>query len=69
MLEWLFGSKNDVIIEKETIFSRLPIGQEFQKLDSESIYIKTTEEEYETIRNSWHCTKWYRVHEDFLVRI
>jgi len=70
MFEWLFKSK-PVISEKETNFSNLPIGQAFQKVDSldSSIYIKTKSEEYETASDGWHCTKWYSVHKDFLVKI
>lgn len=72
MFGWLFKSKPTVVnIEKETRFSQIPIGREFQKAGawSENItYIKTGEYEYETIENGYHCIKWYRVHEDFMVK-
>ena len=71
IFEWLFGLKPVVIVEKETNFSNLPIGQQFQKavcMDG-TIYVKTDAAEYETTKNGWHCTKWYCVHEDFIVRV
>jgi hypothetical protein len=71
MFGWLFDSEV-VEIVPETAFSSLPIGQEFKKVDAwdcEVTYVKTNEREYETIENGYHCIKWYRVHEDFLVNI
>jgi hypothetical protein len=74
MLSWLFGSARGnmtVIAGKETLFSKLPNGQEFQKVDGldSTLYMKTDEAEYETVADGWHCTKWYRVHEDFMVKV
>jgi len=68
MFAWLFASKPVVVVEQETRFSKLPVGRQFQKLDSDILYVKTDPDEYETAKNHWHCTKWYRVHEDFTVR-
>ncbi len=67
MFAWLFASK-PVVIQK-TRFSSLDIGERFQKLGSDIVYVKTNAEEYETAENGWHCTKWYRVHEDFTVQV
>ena len=70
MLQWLFGSNFDEPIpDKETRFSNIPIGQEFKKLNSETVYVKTSEKQFETAEDGWRCSKWYRVYEDFLVRI
>lgn len=68
MFAWLFASKPVVVVERETSFSKLAIGQEFQKLGSDAKYVKTDDNEYETTDNSWHPTKWYCVHEDFLCK-
>ncbi len=70
MFGWLFKSKSEVI-ETETMFSKMPIGRQFQKLHcwDENVYVKTTNTEYETIENGYHCTKWYRVNEDFVVKV
>jgi len=69
MFAWLFASKPVVVVEQESKFSNLAIGEQFQKIDSDAIYVKTNSDEYETADNGWHCTKWYRVHEDFAARL
>ena len=67
MLGWLFKSKS-IQVEQETNFGNLPIGQEFQKMSrDDAVYVKTSNQTYETIQNSYHCIKWYRVYEDFMV--
>ncbi len=72
MFGWLFSKKPEVLPPgKETMFSRLPLGQEFHKVstwDSET-YIKTSDKDYETIENGHRCIKWYHVHEDFTVQV
>jgi hypothetical protein len=69
MFAWLFASKPVVVVEQETKFSSLNIGERFQKIGSDIVYVKTDPDEYETANNGWHCTKWYRVHEDFMVQL
>ena len=69
MFAWLFAPKYIEVVEQEMKFSRLAIGEQFQKIDSDTVYVKTKADEYETANNGWHCTKWYRVHEDFVVQL
>ena len=65
ILNWF--KKNEPIIE-ETRFLTLSIGQKFQRIGKEKIYIKTDDFKYQTIHNGLRCDHWFVVTEDFVVK-
>lgn len=62
MLKWLFRNKEEI---KKTKFSELSIGQRFKKTGEDKTCIKTRNNEYETLIESFHSIKWFRVTKDF----
>lgn len=53
----------------ETRFSKLPIDQKFKKIGDNRIYIKSKDDKYETLMESYHPIHWFKVLEDFEVEI
>lgn len=56
-------------IMMETRFSKLPIDQKFKKIGDNRIYIKSKDDKYETLMESYHPIHWFKVLEDFEVEI
>ena len=63
----MFGLKK--VVSTTMYFSEIRVGEQFKKLNENTVYFKSKPTEYQLQETNFNCIKCYTVNEDFLTTL